>query len=201
MAIIPGILSMRINTVIQSTTLTLINTHLKYGPPNKTKQSVFGQASPESHLLSSSILYTYSSCFNSCLHYGNTMPRAPLGLAPQCLSARLPHPPDALALQWVLISLNSVPLAAPGFLHGCPFSPWTYSFSSLPRELPVLPDILPQAKLGHPTLVLTELCIFAALFLHHNSMQLPGWICFTPCDGLNCAQSIKKKKKKDTLKS
>lgn len=104
MAIIPGILSMWINTLIQSTTFTLINTYLKYGPPNKTKQSAFSQASPESHLLSSSTLYTYSSCFNSYLHHANTMHRAPLGLAPRCLSAHLPLPLYTLALHCVLIS-------------------------------------------------------------------------------------------------
>lgn len=92
MAIIPGILSMWINTLIQSTAFTLINTFLKYGPPNKTKQSAFGQASPQSRLLLSSTLYTYSSCFNSYLHHANTTHGAPLGLAPRGLSAHLLTP-------------------------------------------------------------------------------------------------------------
>ena len=100
MAIIPGILSMWINTLIQSTAFTLINTYLKYGPPNKTKQSAFGQASPESRLLLSSTLYTYSSCFKSYLHHANTMHGAPPGLAPGVSQRISLHPCSELSFNF-----------------------------------------------------------------------------------------------------
>lgn len=72
------------------------------------------------------------------------------------------------------------------------------------RELTLFPlcpessqsSLTPSPKLRSPYHLCSQHSIFAALFLHHHSMQLLGWICFTPCDELNCAQSIKKEKRR-----